>query len=291
MLVIKTEEEVRHALNEQRAEGKRIGLVPTMGALHEGHLSLVHAIRPHCDYVCMWIFLNPLQFNAKADYEKYPRNLDRDVGLAREAGVDLVFAPSVEEIYPRGVEAYDQQKSCRVSAGDRSLGLCGAGRPGHFDGVVHVVTIFFNILQPDVAVFGEKDYQQVRVIQQLVDDLHMNVELVRAPIIREEGGLALSSRNELLPGDAAGPLSISRALIRARQLAASGESSAAKIQDEVRSEIESAGLRVEYAEIVDTETLQPLSQMEDRAQLLVAAFAGEVRLIDNIRLVLGSELE
>lgn len=284
MEVIKTEREVRKVLTEIRARGLRIGLVPTMGALHEGHLSLVRAVRPHCDYVVMWIFLNPMQFNDLRDYEAYPRTLERDLELANGAGVDLVFAPSEQEIYPRGVSAYEQSECCRVYAGDCSRGFCGAYRPGHFDGVAHVVTIFFNILRPDVAVFGEKDYQQVRVIEQLVADLHLGVELIHAPIIREESGLARSSRNVLLKGDPEAPVAIWRSLAAARDMAARGETSAEKIRRFVVERIELAGLRVEYAEVVDKDSLKPLERIEDEAQLLLAAYSGSVRLIDNVSL-------
>ena len=284
MLVIKKEKEVREVLRAKRSEGLRIGLVPTMGALHQGHLSLVQAVKPHCGFTVIWIFLNPVQFNSKSDYERYPRTLEKDIELAAGAGVDLVFAPELEEIYPRGVEAYFEKKNCRVYAGDRSFGLCGAYRPGHFDGVAHVVTVFFNILQPDVAVFGEKDYQQVRVVQQLVDDLHLPVEIVTAPIIREKSGLAMSSRNELLQERSGGPTAISRALLSARDIVRQGERSAAAIAQGVRTQIESAGLEVEYVEVVDKESLAPLQQIPGQAQLLVAAYAGGVRLIDNIRL-------
>lgn len=289
MLVIRSEDEVRKVLFEERKCGKRIGLVPTMGALHQGHLSLVEVLKPHCDYVVMWVFLNPVQFNSKADYERYPTDLERDVELARDAGVDLVFAPELEEIYPRGLDAYYEQKSCRVFAGDCSEGLCGAGRPGHFDGVAHVVCLFFNILRPDVAVFGEKDYQQVRVVQQLVDDLHMGVELITAPILREESGLALSSRNQLLTEKREASLSISRALIKARDAVASGETSVEKLHNLLSSEMRAAGLEIEYIELRHTETLEPLDVLSDQAQLLVAAFAGEVRLIDNMRLLVGEK--
>lgn len=276
--------EVRSILNAQRSQGKRIGVVPTMGALHEGHMSLVRVIKPHCDYVVLWLFLNPTQFNNPSDYERYPRTLERDTALAAEEGVDLVFAPGVEEIYPAGLDAYGEKRSVRVYAGDRSRGYCGAKRPGHFDGVVHVVAALFNILQPDVAVFGEKDYQQLQVIRQMVEDLHFGIEIIAAPLIRDKNGLALSSRNELLGAGSAGPLSISRALRMAQESVIAGERDVSRIKELVRREIESAGLKPDYAEVADAETLRALEQISGPAQLLVAAYAGEVRLIDNVRL-------
>ncbi len=284
MEVIYSISEIRQRLKQVRALNKRIGVVPTMGALHQGHMSLVRRIKPHCDYLVMWIFLNPTQFNSIADYEKYPRVLDEDCRLAADSGVDLVFAPKVEDIYPSGLHAYTERRSCRVTAGGRSWELCGDRRPGHFDGVVHIVSVLFNLIQPDIAVFGEKDYQQLRVIEQLVQDLHYNIEIIAAPLIRDESGLALSSRNKLLAEGADAPLSISRALLKAKDLVAAGECSAAAITDMVRREMEQTGLIVDYVEICDTETLRPLEHIERQAQLLVAAFAGQVRLIDNLRL-------
>ena len=284
MIVSALESDVRSILRELREQGKRIGVVPTMGALHEGHLSLVRVIKPHCDYVVMWIFLNPTQFNSQSDYERYPQNLERDTQLAAEAGVDLIFAPAVEDMYPAGLDAYVQKRMVRAYAGDRSWGLCGAKRPGHFDGVVHIVSILFNIIQPDVAVFGEKDYQQLQVIQQLVQDMHYGIEILAAPLIRDQSGIALSSRNQLLEKGSDAPLALSRALITARELVAAGESRAPRIREIVQEEIERAGLQVDYVEVTDCDTLQKLDQIEDQAQLLAAAFCGEVRLIDNIRL-------
>ena len=284
MIVVTAIPEVRRILKNERTCGKRIGVVPTMGALHQGHLSLVQRIKPHCDFVVMWLFLNPTQFNSAEDYEKYPRVLDKDCKLAASEGVDLVFAPAVEEIYPGGLEAYKQSKCCRVFAGNRSWGLCGAKRAGHFDGVVHIVSILFNILQPDVAVFGEKDYQQLKVLQQLVEDLHYEVQILAAPLIRDESGLALSSRNELLGSKAQSAAIIYQAMCKAQELLKRGERNTSALVNEVRGKIEQAGLKVDYVEICDPVSLKPLESILTEAQLLVAAFAGNVRLIDNTRL-------
>ncbi len=284
MILSRTIADVKQILAAERRSGKRIGVVPTMGALHEGHLSLVRVIRPQCDHVVLWLFLNPTQFNSKADYDKYPRTLERDAALAKEAGVDLVFAPSVEEIYPDGLEAYYEKRSVRTYAGACSWGLCGAKRPGHFDGVVHIVAVLFNILQPDVAVFGEKDYQQLRVIEQLVRDMHYHIEIIAAPLIRAESGIALSSRNELLQKDSTAPLALSRALLSARDAAEQGETDAASIRELAAGIIRTAGLSIDYVEVTDIHTLAPVAEIRNEAQLLVAAYCGEVRLIDNIRL-------
>jgi len=283
MRIVKTVAELRSIISEQRRAGKRIGLVPTMGALHPGHMSLVPVVREHSDFVVLWIFVNPTQFNSKQDLDSYPRELESDCRKAGQAGVDLVFAPEADEIYPEGLDSGYQR--CSVAAGGYSRGLCGATRPGHFDGVVSVVTIFFNIVQPDAAVFGEKDYQQLKVIQQLVHDLHMPIKIVAAPLVRETDGLALSSRNQLLSSeDRERGLSISHSLFEAKRLVAAGEPDAAVIRSMVSEQLEAAGLKVDYVEIVDTETLVPLRSIESTGQLVVAAFAGAVRLIDNIRL-------
>ena len=218
MLIVKTVSELRAQLEALRSQGKRIGLVPTMGALHEGHLSLVELARERADYAVMTIFVNPIQFNNSEDLAKYPRTFQTDLAKAKAAGVNLLFAPDESEIYPEGIAG------TRVLAGECSLGLCGATRPGHFDGVVTVVSILFNLVNPDIAVFGEKDFQQLRVIQQLVRDLHFGVEIISGPIVRDEDGLAMSSRNlRLSPEERYAALYIPRSLQKASELVAGGE--------------------------------------------------------------------
>ena len=283
MEVFSSSVEIRAAVAEAKSRDQRVGLVPTMGALHGGHLALVEEVARYCDVVVTWIFVNPTQFNEPKDYERYPRTLDKDVALLREHGVDFVFAPPVHEIYPAGLEAYYEQRSARVYAGDCARGMEGAYRPGHFDGVVHVCSCFFNIVRPDVVVFGEKDYQQLKVIEQLLRDLHLDIDIRPVEIRREESGLAQSSRNSLLASDSSAAL-ISTALFEAQGKVAKGEQEVASLADGVRNVIAAGGLEVEYVEIVDCETLAPLTIVESQARLLVAVRDGEVRLIDNVSL-------
>lgn len=287
MQIAVTAKEVREILRSVRREGKTIGVVPTMGALHDGHFSLVDTLRGRCDFLVMWAFVNPTQFNDINDYRNYPRTPEKDAAGAKAHEVDLLFVPDVSEIYPAGTEAYYERKSVRVTAGDRSLGFEGEHRPGHFDGVVHVCTVMFNIIRPDFAVFGEKDYQQVQVIKQLNEDLHLGIELVVAPIVRDADGLAMSSRNVLL-NERSGPLSISKALMQIKAEVAAGQSDVSVLEQEARLMLENAGLRPDYVSIVDAETLKPVKSIENEAQLLVAAFTdNNVRLIDNMRLRRG----
>ncbi len=264
-----------------KTAGKRISFVPTMGALHQAHLSLMELGRAHGDCVVLSIFVNPTQFNSAEDLAKYPRTLEADLKLARDVNVDLVFTPTVEEIYPHGAAA------TRVVAGDASSGLCGATRPGHFDGVVTVVAILFNIVQPDVAVFGEKDFQQSRVVQQLVRDLHYPIEIVIGPTVRDTDGLALSSRNaRLTPHARERALAIPQALQMAHRFVLEhGATNAADVISLVREHLQrSPEIRVAYVEVVDRETVGPVATFTKEAQLCVAAFVDGVRLIDNVRL-------
>ena len=282
MIVVNFSAELSAKLAVIRKNSGRIALVPTMGALHQGHLNLLELAKRHADQVILSIFVNPTQFNSKQDLDKYPRTLDHDLALATQAGVDVVFTPTVSEIY-RDSSA---SGSVQIVAGSRAAGLCGATRPGHFDGVVTIVSILFNLIRPDCAVFGAKDYQQLRVIEQLVSDLHYPIEIISAPIVRDQDGLALSSRNvRLSTTERAKALAIPQALSAASAAVAAGEKSAANIIADVRKSLESSGAeKIDYIEIVDVSTLQPLQKITMQAQLLIAAFYGGVRLIDNIRL-------
>jgi pantoate--beta-alanine ligase len=284
MLLITTTKEMRSDLLIHRRAGKRIGLVPTMGALHEGHLSLIELIRPRVDYLVLWLFVNPTQFNSREDFVNYPKRLDDDLELSQKAGVDVVFAPSEQEIYPDGLERYYSKQSVRVYAGDRSKGLEGAYRPGHFDGVVHVVTCFFNIIRPDVAVFGEKDFQQVKVVEQLNSDLHLGVELLIAPLKREESGLALSSRNTLLGDDSATAVAFSGALLEAKRMIEEEDASIEDVVARAKAELRRKSIEPEYVKIVDCNTLEPLTEVIGKAQIVAAANVGAVRLIDTMRI-------
>lgn len=265
---------------EARKEGARIALVPTMGGLHAGHLSLVEIARRYADRVVASIFVNPTQFDRDDDFARYPCDLDRDQRLLAEAGVDVVFAPERSAVYPEGAVTF-------VDVEKLSVPLCGAHRPGHFRGVATIVTKLFTIIEPDVGVFGEKDYQQLAIIRRLVHDLCLAVEIVGAPIVREADGLAMSSRNAHLaaPGRTAA-VCLSRALRAAEALVADGERNGVALEAAARAVIAAEPLAtLEYASLVDAEDLAPLTTMTDRGVLALAVWVGNVRLIDNHMLV------
>lgn len=260
-----------------RRENKTIGFVPTMGALHEGHLSLVKEARQMCDIVIVSIFVNPMQFNDKKDLEKYPRDLTSDASLLTQYQVDYIFAPDEEEIYGKNFSTF-------VYVEGLTEMLEGASRPGHFRGVATVVTILFNTIRPDFAFFGQKDAQQVAVIKRLTTDLGFDTEIVVLPIIREENGLAMSSRNALLTDEGKTKASvIYQALKRAKLAFREGERSSARLEHLVRETIEIEPLAdVDYVAVVDNETLQPIEKIDDKEALVaVAVRFGNVRLIDN----------
>lgn len=264
-------------------QGRRIVLVPTMGYLHEGHASLLRAGRKQGDVLILSIFVNPIQFGQNEDLDRYPRDLERDCQLAESCGVDFVFIPTAAEMYPPGFQT-------GVTVRDIALPLCGASRPGHFDGVATVVTKLFNIVRPDVALFGNKDYQQLAVIRRMAADLNLPVEIVGMPIVREEDGLAMSSRNAYLsPAERQSALCLSRALKRARELFAAGERSVAVLTQETRAVIEQEpAATIDYAEFRDGAMLQELEVADAGTLLALAVKIGKTRLIDNT--VLGEEL-
>jgi pantoate--beta-alanine ligase len=262
----------------RREENRTIGLVPTMGALHEGHLSLIHEARALCDIVVVSIFVNPTQFGPQEDFASYPRDLTADAETLVEYNVDYVFAPTVEEIYPPGFSSY-------VNVEGLANELEGASRPGHFRGVATVVAILLNAVRPNFAFFGQKDAQQSIIIKQMVRDLAFDTEIVVLPIVREESGLAMSSRNAYLDKyqrDAASVLN--HALIQARAAYDEGEHNVGRLIEMVRSTIEKQPLaRIDYVSINDAETLQKLDRLDERPALLsLAVFFGKTRLIDNI---------
>jgi len=268
---------LREALGRHRRAGETIGLVPTMGALHAGHGSLIDHARRGCDVVVTSIFVNPIQFNQAADYNRYPRTLDADLAFCEERGVDYVFAPSEREMYPAPLDAY-------VDVARLTDHLCGAFRPGHFRGVVTVVTKLLLIALPDRAYFGEKDAQQLAVIERLVRDLNIPVEIVPAPIVREPDGLALSSRNEHLT---AHERRIATVLYRGLRAAREAVAASARNAREVsRAALEVIAtqpeVRVEYLEVVDPAEMQPVETIEGPVRVAVAAWVGNTRLIDNI---------
>lgn len=262
-----------------RKAGKRVGLVPTMGYLHDGHLTLMREARKQCDLVVVSIFVNPTQFGPNEDFARYPRDFDRDLNLCRSLGVDAIFHPSVEEIYPQPYLTY-------VNVEKITDTLCGASRPGHFRGVATVVTKLLNIVQPDAAFFGQKDAQQVTVIQRMVTDLNMDVEIVPVATVREADGLAMSSRNVYLgEAERQGALVLSRALNLAKSLAEAGEREARSIQQRMLDLITAESLAtVDYVEIVDRQTLQPIDRLDRPALAAVAVKFGKTRLIDNVLL-------
>lgn len=276
LAVAETIAATRAAVAEARQAGQRIGLVPTMGALHAGHLSLIEAAQRETDFVVVSIFVNPSQFGPNEDYTRYPRTFDEDLRLCREAGAALVFAPEARAIYPPGYSTW-------VEVEKLSDGLCGAARPGHFRGVATVVLKLFNIVQPDVAYFGQKDAQQARLIAKLVQDLDLPLQVRICPIVREPDGLALSSRNRYLdPEQRAKAVVLSQSLDAAEQAIAKGERNAASLQQFLRERINSVpGVELDYAEVVDAATLQPLEHLAGEVLLAVAARLGRTRLIDN----------
>ncbi|HWE34593.1 MAG TPA: pantoate--beta-alanine ligase [Solirubrobacteraceae bacterium] len=276
MITVHTVVELRAALAPERRAGAAIGLVPTMGALHEGHLSLLRAARADNDLVVMSLFVNPTQFNDSADLAAYPRDEQRDAQLAADQGVDIVFAPPIEEVYPDGFAA-----SVTVSGLTETLEGAYRGR-GHFDGVTTVVTKLFNMVAPDVAYFGQKDAQQVAVIRQLVRDLDIPVRIEVCPTVREPDGLALSSRNALLsPADRERATALHRALEAARAAIDEGERDPATIAERARAELTDAEIEPEYFELVDANTLDPLPALGGDVLAVVAAQVGTTRLIDN----------
>ena len=277
MEIINRKQRMASLARKLRRENKTIGLVPTMGALHEGHLRLVEEARQMCDVVIVSIFVNPTQFNEREDFQKYPRNLTSDAALLTEYRVDYIFAPDEQEIYPEGFSTY-------VYVENLTETLEGASRPGHFRGVATVVTILFNTIRPDFAFFGQKDAQQVAVIRRLTIDLGFDTEIVVIPIVREETGLAMSSRNRLLSADERRRASIIYEGLREAKLAArNGERNAANLAEIVRKTIESEPLAlIDYVAVVDNETLEPVEKVgENPALIAVAVRFGNVRLIDN----------
>lgn len=266
---------MREASRAARARGQRVALVPTMGYLHEGHLELVRRARALADWVVVSIFVNPTQFGPGEDLDRYPRDLPRDTELCRREGVDVVFTPTPGEMYPDGFQTY-------VTVEGLSQPLCGASRPGHFRGVATVVAKLLHIVEPDVAVFGQKDYQQLQVIRRMVRDLSMGLEIEGVPTVREAGGLARSSRNAYLTEEERGrALGLSRALAQIQAEVTAGEDRVGVLVAGARRLLEEAGIRVDYLEVRDPESLEPVERIRARAVAAVAARVGKTRLIDN----------
>lgn len=277
--IFKSIDEMRAASRGARRAGKRLGLVPTMGALHEGHLSLVRAARAASDVVAVSIFVNPTQFGPNEDLAKYPRSFERDCELLEREGVEFIFAPSVDEMYPAGALTW-------VTVEGLSGKLDGRSRPSHFRGVTTVVSKLFHIVEPDAAFFGQKDAAQVAVIRRMVRDLNFEVEITVCPIVRESDGLAMSSRNAYLTGEQRKQaLILHRSLMRVKEMAAGGESSAERLIAAGRKELGSEpDVRLDYFEVVDAQTLDTIKNVSSGALVAVAAYVGATRLIDNLLL-------
>lgn len=277
MKICTTVEEMRVSSRLARVGGKCLGFVPTMGALHEGHLSLVRAAKTQSDVVAVSIFVNPTQFGPKEDFSKYPRSFERDCQLLEAESVDLLFAPSVEEMYPKGAVTF-------VTVEGMSERLCGRSRPGHFRGVTTVVAKLFHIIEPSRAFFGQKDAAQVAIVRRMVRDLNLPVEIVSCPIVREADGLAMSSRNVYLDAQQRkSALILHRVLIRAQRLFDQGVRCADQLIVAGKEVVaEEPLVRLDYLEVVDPDTLDPVNEIGEPALVAVAAFVGTTRLIDNI---------
>lgn len=285
MNTVKTVRELRAAVARARSEGKRIGFVPTMGNLHSGHAALVTKAAQRVDFVVASIFVNPLQFGPSEDLDKYPRTLAADQEKLLQAGCHLLFAPTVEEMYPDGMAG-----QTRVSVPQLSDGLCGASRPGHFEGVATVVSKLFNMVQPDLAVFGQKDFQQLAVIRALVRDLNMPIQIIGEPTVRAEDGLALSSRNGYLSDEqrATAP-ALYRLLSQMAAAIEQGERDYPALIANGQQQLAAAGFRPDYLEVRQALSLRPAAPEDRDLVILVAAFLGATRLIDNLHLNLDDK--
>jgi pantoate--beta-alanine ligase len=279
MKIIASAKEMTSLSKEVRRSGRTTGFVPTMGALHQGHLSLVRAAREQTDIVVTSIFVNPTQFGPSEDFSKYPRTFEKDSAMLAEEKTDYIFSPSVEEMYPKDATTW-------VDVEELSGKLDGCSRPGHFRGVTTVVSKLFNIVQPDMAFFGQKDAAQVAVIRKMVRDLNLDVEIVVCPIVRESDGLAMSSRNAYLnPEQRKQALVLSQALKKVEKLAVQGERNSEKLIGAGKQVIaEEPSVRLDYFEIVNPDTLDPVADVNQGALVAVAAFVGTTRLIDNLLL-------
>ncbi len=276
MKIVKTVDEVRKQVKEWRSKGYSVGLVPTMGYLHEGHKSLITSAVSQNDKVVVSVFVNPMQFGPTEDLESYPRDMDRDAKVCEDAGASLIFNPEPSEMYHDDFSSF-------VDMGTLTGGLCGKSRPIHFRGVCTVVSKLFNIVTPDKAYFGQKDAQQLAVIRHMVSDLNFGIEIVGCPIIREEDGLAKSSRNTYLnENERNAALILSKSLNEGRRLIEAGEKDAAKIKQAITDYINTEPLaKIDYVEIVDWNTLEPVSKLDRPILAAIAVYIGKTRLIDN----------
>jgi pantoate--beta-alanine ligase len=277
MLIIKTIKEIKNIINDNKKQGKTIGFVPTMGFLHEGHLSLIRTAKKENDLVIVSIFVNPTQFGVGEDFEAYPRDLESDAKHSEPAGADVIFCPSVSEMYPESYQTY-------VEVTEITNNLCGKSRPTHFRGVTTVVNKLFNIVEPHKAYFGQKDAQQVAVIQKMVKDLNMNVEVIPCPIVREADGLAMSSRNTYLNAEQRiAALVLSKSLFKAKDMISKGCINAVEIKETMTEMINKEPLAaIDYIEIVDALSLSDITTIKGTVLIALAVKMGRTRLIDNI---------
>ena len=278
MNTVKTLQQLRAAISRARSEGKRIAFVPTMGNLHAGHIALIQQATERADFVVASIFVNPLQFGANEDLDSYPRTLAADQSKLLDAGCDLLFTPDAQEMYPQGMA-----QQTIVSVPGVSTGLCGGSRPGHFDGVATIVCKLFNMVQPDIALFGEKDFQQLAVIRKMVADLNMPVQIFGVAIVRDHDGLALSSRNGYLSAQqrAAAP-ALQDCLQAVKAQIKNGRRDYATLFEQLNTDLQAAGFRLDYVELRDALSLQPADVQSTQLVLLAAAYLGSTRLIDNL---------
>ena len=278
MVIIETIKELKELIKNKKKQGASVGFVPTMGYLHEGHLSLIRAAKKENELVVVSIFVNPTQFGVGEDFEAYPRDLQRDAKLSESAGADVIFHPSAQEMYPEQYQTY-------VEVMEITNRLCGISRPTHFKGVTTVVNKLFNIVEPDKTYFGQKDAQQVAVIQKMVKDLNMNIDVIPCPIVRETDGLAMSSRNKYLdPEQRQAALVLSKALFAAKEMIVQGCTNALELKDFIIKTIKSEPLAaIDYIEIVDALSLNSIKIIEGSVLIALAVRFGKTRLIDNIR--------
>lgn len=274
---IETIAEIQAWVADRRRKGQSVGFVPTMGAFHEGHLTLMRQARKENGALVVSIFVNPIQFSAGEDFDRYPRRLEQDTKMADAEGADVLFYPSVAEMYPKGFDSHVDQT-------DLPSKLCGQFRPGHFRGVMTIVSKLFNIVKPDTAYFGQKDYQQFLIIKRMAMDLNLKVDVRLMPTVREDDGVAMSSRNVYLgPKQRKDASCLIRALRRAEELTGAGESSAPKVAAEMRKVIAKVkGTRVEYIAIVNSDTLEPVKEIKGKTLVALAVRIGKARLIDNV---------
>lgn len=275
-------DEVKSAINQWKKDNLTIGLVPTMGALHSGHASLIKKAKSMCERVVVSVFVNPVQFGPNEDYDKYPRTIEKDKHLCEELGADIVFSPSAKEMYGENIKLTNTDLTFVCPPYNYIDCMCGKSRPGHFDGVATVVTKLFNIVQPNYAFFGQKDAQQLFIIKKMVKDLNMNLEIIPCPIVREQDGLALSSRNVYLsPDDRKNALTISKALFEIQKLYNQGITDTGILFDSALALL-SKSLELEYLEFRNFDTFQKTNKVSQNTLIAIAVKAGETRLIDNI---------